>query len=108
MSYLSKVPHLAIIFLFCITPFIAGSTAQSGAVQVGEPLHLYIRRQPVQDMTFLFFHPPDDIYNEKAMDNLSYRKILLQRDTGLDFIRMFYPQDGNSNFLQFEPNSSIP
>jgi hypothetical protein len=77
-------------------------------VQVGEPLHIYLRRQPVQDMTYLFFHPPDDIYHEKAADNLSYRKTLLSKGSGNDSERMYFPQDSKSNFLQFEPNSSIP
>jgi len=81
--------------------------AQSGAVPVGEPLHLYIRRQPVQDMTYLYFHPPDDTYNNKAKDDLTYRETLLAKGSGNDTLTMFFPQDPKSNFLQFEPNSTL-
>ncbi|MGA1793073.1 MAG: hypothetical protein ACMUHM_03910 [Thermoplasmatota archaeon] len=87
--------------------FMAPVNAQSGAVPVGEPLHLYIRRQPVQDMTFLYFHPPDDTYNNKARDDLSYRKTLLAKGTGNDTLTMYFPQDPESNFLQFEPNNTL-
>ena len=108
MRYFRSIPNITIIFLFCLMPLLNSSSAQTGVVEVGEPLHIYLRRQPVQDMTYLYFHPPDDIYNEKAMDNLSYRKTLLPRGSGNDFERMFFPQDPASNFLQFEPNSTIP
>jgi hypothetical protein len=108
MRYLRKVPYIAIIFIFCMVTFLPEFSAQSGAVQVGEPLHIYLRRQPVQDMTYLYFHPPDEIYEQKSHDNLSYRKTLLERGTGHDFIVLYFPQDSISNFLQFEPNASIP
>ncbi|MFO8052038.1 MAG: hypothetical protein R6V01_10145 [Thermoplasmatota archaeon] len=82
------------------SPVVSSQTV----VEVGEPLHLYIRRMPVQDMTYLHFYPPDD---ELIGDNFSYRKTLQQKDTPGDSFRMFYPQSRESNFLQFEPNSSV-
>lgn len=108
MRYLKKILPTVLFFLLCLSPLLSSTSAQDGAVQVGEPLHIYIRRQPVQDMTFLYFHAPDATYDEKARDNISYRKILLARGSGMDSERMFFPQDPQSNFLQFEPNASIP
>lgn len=76
----------------------------SGVVKVGEPLHLYIRRQPVQDDTYLHFYPPDDTL---IGNNQSYRKTLQQRGNAGDSFLMFYPQARQSNFLQFEPNITL-
>ncbi|MGA1820863.1 MAG: hypothetical protein ACMUHU_07645, partial [Thermoplasmatota archaeon] len=97
------VPIVIMIGLMFAVPV----EAQAGAVPVGEPLHLYLRRQPAQDMTFLYFHPPDDTYNNKAKDDLTYRETLLAKGTGNDTMTMYFPQDPASNFLQFEPNVTL-
>ncbi|MGA1872689.1 MAG: hypothetical protein ACMUHY_03370 [Thermoplasmatota archaeon] len=92
-----------IVFMIYFPPVLA----QADVVPVGEPLHLHIRRQPVSDMTFLYFHPPDDTYNERARNDLSYRLTLLEKGSGNDTLTMYYPQDPQSNFLQFEPNATL-
>jgi hypothetical protein len=107
MKIFKPIQYISILIILCSVPWITNSAAQTGAVQVGEPLHIYLRRQPVQDMTYLYFHPPDGTYQEKAMDNLSYRKTLFSKGSGSDSERMFFPQDPASNFLQFEPNETI-
>ncbi len=102
------VGPIAAVFLLCMLSVIAMPAHGADVIKVGEPLHLHLRRLPVQDMTYLFFHPPDSTYENIAKDDLSYRKTFLAKGTGRDFEVIYFPQDPQSNFLQFEPNSSIP
>jgi hypothetical protein len=107
MRKFKNIPHIAALIILCTFSMASIISAQTGVVEEGEPLHLYLRRQPVQDYTYLYFHPPDVTYQEKAENNLSYRKTFLTKDSGNDLETMFFPQDPKSNFLQFEPNSSL-
>ncbi|MBN1390565.1 MAG: hypothetical protein JXA22_07990 [Candidatus Thermoplasmatota archaeon] len=102
------LPLLSVLMV-CLVLIPVPIGAQSKAVPEGEPLHLYIRRQPVQDMTYLYFHPPDQIYADRSRDDLDYRETLMQKGSGNDTLRMFYPQDPDprNNFLQFMPNASL-
>ncbi|MEA3559958.1 MAG: hypothetical protein U9R75_11960 [Candidatus Thermoplasmatota archaeon] len=98
----SFIVSLMVILVF--NTMMVGSQ-ETNVVRSGEPLHLYLRRKPVQDMTYLHFYPPD---NDLIGSNVSYRETLQQKgNVGDSFPLMFYPQSRESNFLQFEPNSSV-
>ena len=103
-----KLTILVIAAMLLSIPFISLPTYGEDVIPVGEPLHIYLRRQPVQDYTYLFFHPPDDTYSQLSRDNTTYRKSLLAKGSGFDFEVLYFPQDPISNFLQFEPNETIP
>jgi len=99
---------ILIVLLLCPVVFVPMVESQEvQGVQVGEPLDLYIRRKPVQDMTYLFFHPPDDGYDTRSVEDPGYRKGLMPKGTIGDSFSMWYPQDRDSNFLQFEPNATL-
>ena len=99
---------LAVVAVACVVLAVApGLPMASGLVEEGEPLHLYIRRSPIQDDTYLYFHPPEGKYYNDSYNDLGYRKTLLQKGGGNDTVTLFYPQDPGSNFLQFEPNPSL-
>ncbi|MFW3145204.1 MAG: hypothetical protein ACMUIE_00145 [Thermoplasmatota archaeon] len=103
-----KTEAMAGVLILCILPMMVSGAQPAGlTVKEGEPLHLYIRRSPVQDDTYLYFHPPEGKYYNDSFDDLGYRKTLFQKGSGNDTVMLFYPQDPNSNFLQFEPNSTL-
>ncbi|MGA1848966.1 MAG: hypothetical protein ACMUHB_06465 [Thermoplasmatota archaeon] len=93
--------------LLSITTFPIVISQTTGAVPVGEPLHLYLRRSPVQDRTYLYFHPPGDGYQNESKDDIAYRETLTRKGTETDHFFMRYPEAIGSNFLQFEPNGTL-
>ncbi len=93
--------------LLSITAVPLAASQTIGAVPVGEPLHLYLRRSPVQDRTYLYFHPPGDGYANESKDDIAYRETLTKKGTETDHFFMRYPEAIESNFLQFEPNKTL-
>jgi hypothetical protein len=98
---------VAILILSSISVVPLAASQTTGGVPVGEPLHLFLRRSPVQDRTYLYFHPPGDGYFNESRDNLSYRETLTQKGTETSQFYMRYPEAAESNFLQFEPNRTL-
>jgi len=90
-------------FTLIIDGAVSGQTI--GAVQVGEPLHIYFRKDVPQQMLYLHFYPPAG--NVPLTDTSS--RYTIDRKGSLNATAVvFFPRDLGSNFLQFEPNASVP
>ena len=87
---------------------VPAGTSQTTSRQVkeGDPLHLYVTRSVTQDMTFLYYHAPLDPNGNISAD-ARYRHSFGEKGSDTDSLVMFFPQDKDSNFLQFQPNMTL-
>lgn len=83
---------------------VAVSGQTSGAVQVGEPLHIYFRKDVPQQMLYLHFHPPT---GNVPLTETSSRFTIDRKGSLNATVVVFFPRDPSSNFMQFEPNASV-
>jgi hypothetical protein len=89
-----------------VTVVLDGGASEqtTGPVMVGEPLHIYLRKDVPQQMLYLHFYPPSG--NVPLTDTTS--RFTLERKGDINStVVTFFPRDINSNFLQFEPNSTV-
>ncbi len=94
---------LLLIVMMIATGFSGGQS--DGGVRDGEPLHLWFRRSPSQNITTLSFYEPV-VSDDDRMD-IRYRHAIGPKDTpGLELIT-FFPTHPDSNFLQFEFNGTL-
>jgi len=77
---------------------------EQSAVKDGDPLRLYLRRSPVQNLTWLNYYRA---FNQSAEDKLEYTLTLGPRGSGTDKVVLFMPVSGQDNGLKYEPNSSV-
>jgi len=98
---------LALMIAMMIAPLImdgAVSGQIDGAVKVGEPLHIYFRKDVAQQMLYLHFYKPA---GNLPLTDTSSRFIIERKGAPNSTSVVFFPRDPNSNFLQFEPNASV-
>lgn len=100
-SFILKTIPILLVSMIMIVP----SSGQTSVVQDGEPLHLWLKRSPTQDMTTLHFYKPLD--NEQVRTDARFRHNLGPKGTENDELVMFFPTDQQSNFLQFEHNDTL-
>ena len=76
----------------------------TGGVRVGEPLHIYLRKDVAQQLLYLHFYPPP---GDVPLTEATSRFALDRKGSLNATVVTFFPRDMGSNFLQFEPNASV-
>jgi hypothetical protein len=79
-------------------------TAGQDTVKVGDPLRIYLRRSPEQNMTFLNLYKA---FNASAEDKNEYSIVLGPKGSGWDSVVAYMPTSEKDNSLKYAPNSSI-
>jgi hypothetical protein len=91
--------------LFQITAASITTGQTSTGVQDGEPLHLWLKRSPSQDLTTLSFYQPT-VNDEMAADPKN-RLAIGPNGQGDSMEVVYFPTHPENNFLQFEYNSTL-
>ncbi len=94
---------MVLAFSFLSVSVISGQT--SSGVQVGEPLHLWLKRSPAQDLTTLSFYPIQ--VDDTVSSDPKFRHSLGPKGQENSKLTAYFPTHPDSNFLQFEYNSTL-
>lgn len=82
----------------------AGADKDDPILRDGDPLRLYIRRSPIQNLTFLRLY---DSFNKSMENKPEYVLNLGPRGSGTDKAILYQPTSAPDNSLKYEPNASI-
>jgi len=100
------IPAIIVLLIIMTAIVPGGATSEEiGGVPVGEPLHLWFKRSPTQDMTTLVFYPPKD--NDTVRSDPRFRHVFGPRWNETSSYTLFFPTARESNFLQFEYNGTL-
>lgn len=102
---MKKILFLTFVFITAFVIILPSGNSQTNVVEEGEPLHLWLKRSPTQDLTTLHFYKPLD--NEDVRGDARFRHTLGPKGEENDKLVMFFPTDQKSNFLQFEYNETL-
>ncbi len=94
---------MVMAFSFLSVTMISGQT--SSGVQEGEPLHLWLKRSPAQDLTTLSFYPVQ--IDDTVSSDPKFRHALGSKGQETSKLTAYFPTHPDSNFLQFEYNSTL-
>jgi hypothetical protein len=93
---------IALISIISVSIVPSGADPQStGGVREGEPLHLWFKRSPTQNLTTLSFYEQE--ISKDIREDPRYRHMI---GPGGSMV-VYFPTHPDSNFLQFEYNETL-